>query len=325
MIVDRTARLGWGLALAAFALGACSGSVGSGAPMTPPGPQGQQYGVQPNNAPQSRQQIAENVTPIGKDDATVAIAALGGFTVKMDISKPSPPPAASGANTSPRATPKPTPKPTPTPSPTPSPSPSPTPGSWKGKPTPTPTPSGPRITAKITIYPDGTQKPPGDADAEQARRVPVVDVLLDPSVDVALYSLGAFSFSIPKTEQEEDRGFTVALYETRKFHKDSLIDSQVDATVDGGVVRAAHAKDAHKLSAGHSYTVILFGDPLPQTPSPYSPPQYPGSQMQYSPQVPQQPQVPGQQQPFFTPIPFPGQPGQPGYGAPTPYPSPTHY
>jgi hypothetical protein len=180
----------------------------------------------------------------------------------------------------------------------------------------------------MTIYPDGTQKAPGDYDSEQSHRVAVVKLVIDPSVDVNIYSLGAFAFTIPKAEQEEERGFSVALYETRKYHKDNMLDSQLDAASDSaGVVAANNAKDHHTLSAGHSYTVILFGDALPATPSPYSPPQYPGAPVQY-PQQQQQAQPPfGQQQPGLGQQPFPPRPGTtspaftpPPFQTPPPFP-----
>jgi len=291
-----------------------------GSSMTPPGlpaPQGTPASVL-QQAPQSRQQLAEDVAPIPPSAEELDVAALGGFKFSIDLTKPSP-----GASPSASAKPTASPKPTPTPSPSPTPSASSSPGAWKGKPTPTPTPSGPRIDAKVTIYPDGTQKPPGDEDSNDERRAPLLKVVLDPSVDVALPSLGAFVFTIPQSEDKEERGYTVALYETRKFHKDRFIDAQLDATSDDGVVRALHAKEAHKLLKGHLYTVILFGDPLPQTPGPYSPPQYPGAPMQYNPQ-PQQPGYtpqPGMpQQPGLQPQ--PGFPQQPGFVTPTPYPTP---
>ncbi len=107
--------------------------------------------------------------------------------------------------------------------------------------------------------------------------MPVVDILLEPSFDLPLYSLGAFAIGIPPGDDLPGRGFTVALYETRKYHKDRLIDDRLDATSAKGVVRADKAKDAIELSKGHEYTLILFGDQLPSTPSPYSPAQYPGA------------------------------------------------
>jgi hypothetical protein len=166
------------------------------------------------------------------------------------------------------------------------------------------------------VYPDGTQKPPGDAaEGLAARRVPLVKVAMQPSVDLSLYSLAALRFAIPPAEGQSGRGFTVALYETRKFHKDRLIDSRTDATVADDAVRAEKATDAVKLSKGHTYTAILFGDPLPQTPGPYSAPQYPGTQMMY-------PQQPGQPYPQQG-LPYPARPGFPTpSGYPTPYPPP---
>jgi hypothetical protein len=311
--------------------------------MTPPNGQ-QQQPITPNNAPQSRQELADDVAPIAKGATEVPVGQLGGFKFEIDLVKPTPAPKASAspaASSKSRTAAKAAATPSPTPSPSPTAAPTATPASYKGKPTPSPTPSGPRIEAKITIYPDGTQKPPGDADGEESHRVPVVKVVVDPSVDVSLYSLGAFVFTIPKLEQKEGRAFTVALYETRKNRKDRFVDAQLDATSDDlGAVRAQNAKDAHTLSKGHTYTVILFGDPLPETPSPYSPQQYPNTQLHYSPQIPQ-PQMPGfpttpGANPFATPYPgqpgYPGQPtpypGQPGYpypGQPTPYPTPYHF
>ncbi len=178
---------------------------------------------------------------------------------------------------------------------------------------------------KFTIYPDGTQKAPGDYDSAFTRRVPVVDILLEPSFDLPLYSLGAFAIGIPPGDDLPGRGFTVALYETRKYHKDRLIDDRLDATSVKGVVRADKAKDAIELSKGHEYTLILFGDQLPSTPSPYSPAQYPGA-----PGFGQPAQLPGTpgtvpQAGYGRPGGAPPLPGQPGYPSPTPYPFATPY
>lgn len=308
--------MGWGLALAALAGTACTGSSlssGMTPPMSPPMPQGSGYsnGVVPQAAPQSRQTIAEAVAPIQKDAARMELATVGGFKVTLNLAKPSPMPTAR-ATGMPAATAhaSPTPKATATATPSPAPTATPTAAAKaKSSAAPIATPTGPRIDTKITIYPDGAQKAPGDYDSEQSHRVPVVRLVIDPSVDVNLYSLGAFAFTIPKVEQEEERGFSVALYETRKNHKDNMLDSQLDATSDtSGVVDANNAKDPHTLSAGHTYTVILFGDPLPATPSPYSPPQYPGAPVQYQ-QNPQQQPPFGQQQPGLGQQPYPPRPG----------------
>ncbi len=160
---------------------------------------------------------------------------------------------------------------------------------------------------KFTIYPDGTQKPPGDFDSEFTRRVPILDVLVMPSTTLKLYSLAALGFVIPSAEQTGSRGFTVALYETRKFHKDRLIEDRVDAQVVNGIVRATNSKDALELSKGHEYTAILFADALAATPSAYSPPNYPGA-----------PNF-GQGQQSGNGMPASGA-GQPGHAGPTPYP-----
>ncbi|MBV9646267.1 MAG: hypothetical protein JO043_02260 [Candidatus Eremiobacteraeota bacterium] len=327
MIRHRIAPLAWTTLLACLALAACSSSVGSGMnPMTPPVPQGTQYGIVPNNVPQSRQELGEHVALVEKGAHSVDVAQLGGFDFSIDLTKPTPTPTVAPAKSKTKSAMKPAATASPSPTPAPSPTATPANGSWKGKPTPTPTPSGPHIDAKVTIYPDGAQKPPGDSESPQSRRVPVIKVVIDPTVDVHLYSLAAFRFTIPQSEEEQDRGFTVALYETRKYHKDRFIDAQLDAKSQDGVVRAVGAKDAHTLSKDHLYTVILFGDALPQTPSPYSPPQYPGTTTY--PQNPQNSQYPPNQQPYRPPL-----PGQNPWATPPPWmtpapfvtPTPFHY
>ncbi len=166
---------------------------------------------------------------------------------------------------------------------------------------------------RFTVYPDGTQKPPGDFDSAFTRRVPIVDILFTPSVDLKLYSLAALGIQIPSAEDTPSRGFTVALYETRKFHKDRQVEYHVDAQVSKSVVRATSAKDALSLSKGHEYTLILFGDALAATPSPYSPPGYPGmpgfGQSQNG-------NAPTMQQPGSGPA----RPGATPLSPPTPYP-----
>jgi hypothetical protein len=169
---------------------------------------------------------------------------------------------------------------------------------------------GPNVSMRFTIYPDGTQKPPGDFDSSFTRRVPIVDVLLKPSVTLKLYSLAALGIQIPSAEDTASRGFTIALYETRRYHKDRLMEDHVDAQIGSGVVRATNSKDALELSKGHEYTAILFGDPLAATPSPYSPPGYPGAPNFGQPGATQGSGLGGPQ----------GPPGQPVHGGPTPYP-----
>jgi hypothetical protein len=323
MISDRfTYSLRPLLAAACLLTSACQGSTGTGLPQAPL-PQGSYGpGVNPNQAPQSRQQTESVSVPVEAAASTLDFSQFDGFGFAIELAKPTAAPAtadptasaaAKGKKAKPTASPSPSPSPMPTPTPTPT---------SKSHASPSPTPSGPRVDVKLTVYPDGTQKAPGDAESTAVRRVPVVKALMQPSVDVRLYSLGALRFTIPATEQESGRGFTVALYETRKYHKDRLIDWHTDVAADGDVVRADKATDSLKLSKGHAYTVILFGDALPATPGPYSGPQYPGTQMQYPPgQNPGQPGQLGQ--------PFPPQPGQPyppprpGFPTPTPYPTPS--
>jgi hypothetical protein len=317
MILDRF-ELRPVLVAGCLLVAACQGSTGTGLPQAPMGPQSAYpQGMYPNQAPQSRQHIESVSVAVEPSAPALDVGRFDGFDLEIELAKPTaapetPTPSATRAARGAR-------KATPSPSPSPSPSPTPT-ASPKSHASPSPTPSGPRVDVKLTVYPDGAQKPPGDADSQDIRRVPILKALLQPSVDLSLYSLDALRFTIPAAEQQAGRGFTVAVYETRKFHKDKLIDSRTDLSVASDVVRADKATSALKLSKGHTYTVLLFGDPLPATPSPYSPPQYPGTQMNYPPgqgypQQGQYPQQPGQPYP-------PGQfPPRPGFA--TPYPAPT--
>jgi len=277
----------------------------------PPGPEGaQSQGIQPAAALVSRQKIAEVSVPVPSAAPQLSGVGPSGFGLVIDLTKPagaaSPKPGATAAA---KASAQPSPSPTPKASPTASPSPAPT-GSAKPSPNPSATPSGPAVSMRFTIYPDGTQKPPGDFESEFTRRVPIVDILFKPSVDLKLYSLAALGVQVPSSEITASRGFTIALYETRKFHKDREMEYHVDAQVSDGVVRATSAKDALDLAKGREYTVILFGDPLAATPSAYSPPNYPG--MQGFGQSQQPGNAPTMQGPGGAP--------RPGATPPTPYP-----
>ncbi|MEO6991855.1 MAG: hypothetical protein ABI346_02840 [Candidatus Baltobacteraceae bacterium] len=302
---------------------ACQGSYSTGSQLPAPGQYGQQQPVYPQSAP-SRQQYVEATVALPSAAPNVVAAELAGFSVRLDLVKPSPTPASSPtpaastgkkkvASTRPSPSPKASALATSTPVPGASPSPS-------AK--PKPTPSGPRIQTKLTIYPDGAQKPPGDPENLEGRRVPLAIALMQPSVDLSLYSLDAIHFSVPESERTDKRGFTIALYETRKHHKDREITSRVDVTAaDDGDIAVRGAKDAIQLKKGHAYTAILFADPPAQTPAPVAPaPAYPPSSP--TPYGYQQQQYPGQM-----PYGQPGQPGQPVYPGQPGYPqvTPTPY
>jgi hypothetical protein len=305
------------LLAAPLVIAGCTSSMGgSTMPPSPAGPEGApNQGIQPAAAPVSRQKVAEVSVPLASAAPQLQASGPNGFGLVIDLTKPasaaSPKPGASAtATATAKASAKPSPSPTPKPSPTATPTPAPT-GSAKPSPAPSGTPSGPAVSMRFTIYPDGTQKPPGDFESDFTRRVPVVDILLKPSVNLKLYSLAALGVQIPSSENTASRGFTVALYETRKFHKDREMEYHVDAQVSDGVVRATSAKDALDLAKGHEYTIILFGDPLAATPSAYSPPNYPG--MPGFGQSQQNGNAPTMQQPG-------GGSQRPGATPPTPYP-----
>lgn len=312
----------------ALLLGACQGNLGTGGgggiglPQTPGYGQGQGQGQGQPGVPAaaSRQRVLDGAVTRAPDLDAIPLPALEGFSVSLALGTPTPKPspsqtpapATSGSakhsrgvaerSAHPRAT---LPTASPTPSPEPSVSPSSSPNLSAAASTTAPDASkADKIATKTTIYPDDAPSPPTPQPSGNVqtfiKRTPLVRGYLSAGQDVALYGLGAVRFSIPPAETTAQRGFTVAIFEAGKKHRDKLVAYDAQATQSDGVVASSLANDPLTLKKNTGYLLMLYGDELPATPAP-AVSGYPS---------------PGNN-PFVTPIPsgYPGGPGGPPAGA----------
>jgi hypothetical protein len=171
---------------------------------------------------------------------------------------------------------------------------------------PSPAPSGPKIDTKTTIYPnDAPVAPSPEATGNVQtflRHTAIVRGYVMSAADLALGSLDAVRFTIPKEEQTPNRGFEIAIYDLSKKKKPHLVAFSSDTSLSAGVISSSGETDPIKLSKGTAYALVLYGDELPATPPPPPPTM-----------------IPPANNPFATPVPA----GPPGY-APPGYPQPTY-
>lgn len=171
------------------------------------------------------------------------------------------------------------------------------------------TPSGPKITTKMTIYPDDapaapTPQPTGNVQS-YGKRVALARGWVDSAVDLKLYSLAAAHFAIPTSEQTKSRGFTIALFQSAKHRKSSVLAWDANASLSGNVVSVMNENDPITLKKHTGYFFVLYGDDI----GPVATPQgaYPGAN---------NPALNGSPGPGGVPLPP---------GAPTPVPSITPF
>jgi len=216
-------------------------------------------------------------------------------------------------------------------------------GAPAGSPSPkashTPNPStataGPKIETKTTVYPDDAPAAPTPIPTGEVqvfiKRVAIVRGYVLPATDISLFGLGAVRFTVPTAEIAPKRGFTIAIYQEGKHHKDRLIAYDTDPSVSGSVLASALA-DPVILKKNAGYLLMLYGDDLGAPPAQVAPgyPQpgnnpfptptgsgYPPNsyQQQQAPcSQPQQPGYPQPQQPYQNCSPTPYSP----FGTPHP-------
>jgi len=215
----------------------------------------------------SRQEVLERTLPLPTDAKRLELPPVSGFSAQLDLAAatPSPNPASSAL-----------PKPAASASASPLPAASalvslPSPGMPRASATPRPTSSsaanGPHVDTKITAYPDSSPTLPPPTDASP-NRTAIVRILIRPSVALPLYGLAALTIGVPPDEATPRRGFSIAVFEQLKHHKERLVTVVTTATATNGVVSATTARDPLTIPAGHGYSFILYGDDLPPTPAP---------------------------------------------------------
>jgi hypothetical protein len=334
-------------ALVAFTLGltGCQSSMGSpGLPQAPGGyaPAAAGGGAGgPAAVPYTRTRTVEGAVYLLPSEADVPLPAVGGFQVSLALHAATPSPSPSPRGASPAASAAGSPgaavaagSPGPATAPA-SPSAAPpvtAPSAGASAPAnavagassspksrrATAAPSGPKIDTKTTIYPSDAPPAPSPAPTGNVQtflhQTAIVRGYFLPETDLALNSLDAVRFTIPKEEQTPNRSFIVALYDLSKKHHPRLVAFSADTSLSSGVVTSSGETDPLKLSKGTAYAVVLYGDELPATPPP----------VQTSP-------IPPAQNPFATPMPNgypPGNAPPPGYQPatyPPGYPTPTPY
>jgi hypothetical protein len=290
----RTAYLATGVLAAVLA--GCQGNLGSGTGLSiPQAPSyGQPGGPGGSAGSQSRQQVLEGADYMTSTTTELPLPQVGGFSVSVVLGT-APPSPVPGESSSPTAahhhsllaraaaaaaqtngTPTGLPAPTASPAPAASVSPgaassaSPAPKSGGAKPSPSPSPL--KIETKTIAYPDDapaapTPVPTGNVQTF-VKRTAIVRGYVMPSEDITLYGLGAVRFTIPTTEQLPGRGFTVAVYQSGKHHKDKLLDSDTDAAVSNDTIASGHADTPLVLKKDTGYLLMLYGDEGPPTPAP---------------------------------------------------------
>jgi hypothetical protein len=247
-------------------IAACSGSLGTGTGLpAPPGPAVSAAG---QNAGQSRQRTAAGAVYLASDMHELPMPPLAGFGMTVELATPTP--KASGAATSVKgkANAAPTAAP-PTASPAASASPA---AKKKATPSPSGTPNGPKIDTKITIFPEDAPAAPTPAATgnvqSYAERPAIIRGYIMSPVDIKLYSLAAIVFKLPADQRPEDRGFSIALFESHKHRKWKVLGWTPDATLDDETVSAADATDPIVLHKKTGYAFVLYGDDLEPTAAP---------------------------------------------------------
>jgi hypothetical protein len=200
-------------------------------------------------------------------------------------------------------------------------------------PNPSTATAGPRIETKTTVYPDDAPAAPTPIPTGEVqvfiKRVPIIRGYVLPQTDISLFGLGAVRFTVPTTEIAPKRGFTIAIYQEAKHHKDRLIAYDTDAPASGSVL-ASSLSDPIVLKKNAGYLPMLYGDDLGAPPAQVAPgyPQPgnnpfpaptgsgnpPNSYGQPAPCQPQQPGYPQPQQPYQNCSPTPYSP----FGTPHP-------
>jgi hypothetical protein len=147
------------------------------------------------------------------------------------------------------------------------------------KPAAVATPSGPKVTTKLTIYPDDapiapTPAPTGNVQT-YGKRIALARGWVDSAVDIKLYSLAAAQFTIPASEQTKNRGFTIALFESEKHRRSRVLAWDASATLAGNVVSVMNENDPITLRRNVGYFFVLYGDDMGPVPTPQG--SYPGA------------------------------------------------
>jgi hypothetical protein len=279
------------VAACAFGLAACQGNVGNGGIGIPGAavPPGTSNG---NQATQTRERTLEGAVYVGPEMSDLPLPSVGGFAVKIVLgatppsATPSPSPSAAGGRSGSRGRKTAGARAAASPAPSASASPSPSAGASgspgpQGKPSPkaSGSPLPPKITTKTTVYPESapeepTPDPTGSVETF-LKRDPLVRGYLQSQVTVPLYGLGAVRFTIPVEEQTEGRGFTVALFESQKKHRQHLVAFDASAVLQDDVISSSLTSPALTLKKGVGYILVLYADELAATPGPaqtYPPP-----------------------------------------------------
>jgi hypothetical protein len=331
----------------ALALSACQGNLGSGSGLSIPQAPG--YGQpggpgQGGAASQSRQQVLEGAVYLTPSTSDVPLPQVDGFgvTVALGTAPPSAPPDSipsvapvsgpvasaakrrsthlPGASPAPAGSPSSAPSPAPTVSASAPPSAKPSAGAH-----PSPSPSPAKIETKTIAYPDDapaapTPEPTGNVQTF-VKRTPLVRGYVMPSKDVTLYGLAAIRFTIPSTEETPQRGFTVAVFQSGKKHREKLMDSDTAPTLANDVIASNRTDAPIVLKKDTGYLLMLYGDEAPSTPAPVqagyptpgnNPFPAPSGYATQQPGMPVQPPYPG------NPTYQPGGPTNP-YATPTPF------
>ncbi len=284
------------ISVAALAVAACQGNVGTGSGLVPP--PGSQQAPSAQGAAQSRTRTTAGAVFLAGGMNEIPLPAVAGFSLTLYMVEPSSAPS-TAPNGGPRTR---TERASSTPSPSPTPAPSASDKKSKAAPKATASPEGPKIDTKTTIYPDSvpaapTPEPTGNVQT-YAEREAVVRGYVLPQTDVKLYSLAAARFKIPAAEHPEGRDFTIALFESRKHKKWKLIAYNPEATLDGDIVSADSAAGPITLKKKTGYAFILYGDDLAPTPGPAGTYPPPGSNPFNT------PNPAGTMRPFGPPTPF---------------------
>jgi hypothetical protein len=131
----------------------------------------------------------------------------------------------------------------------------------------------------MTIYPDDapaapTPQPTGNVQS-YGKRVALARGWVDSAVDLKLYSLAAARFAIPASEQTKARGYTIALFQSGKHRKSSVLAWDANASLSGNVVSVMNENDPITLKKHTGYFFVLYGDDIVPVATPQG--AYPGA------------------------------------------------